>query len=150
MKAALEAQAHVQAVAKKVQQKVHAQVAAVVGKCLSAVFGGDYAFEIEFTAKRGKTEAKVWLLKDSRRSDPRDDSGGVRDVVSLGLRLAKLLMERPTKRRMLILDEPFKGVSKKYRPKVAELIERLSKELKVQFLITTHDSEFMVGKVVKL
>ena len=114
------------------------------------MFGGDYAFEIEFTAKRGKTEAKVWLLKDGRRSDPRDDSGGVRDVVSLGLRLAKLLMERPAKRRMLILDEPFKGVSKKYRPRVAELIDRLSKDLKVQFLITTHDPEFMVGKVVKL
>lgn len=151
MKAALEAQAHVQKISAAVQAKVHKQVAAVVSKCLSAVYGEDYAFEIEFKARRGKTEAKIWLVKNGHRIDPMNDSGGVRDVVSLGLRLAKLLMERPAKRRMLILDEPFKNIhGREKQQRAAQLITTLAEEMDVQFLIVTGLEWLKIGEVIEL
>lgn len=134
------------------QQKVHKQVAAVVGKCLKTVYGGVYDFEIEFKQRRGKTEAVLWLVKDGERRDPRDDSGGVRDVAALGLRIAKLLLERPAHRRMLIQDEPFKNIhGKEYQQRAAKLIRSLADEMGIQFLIVTGlDWLKEAGKVVEL
>ena len=149
--AALKAQAHVQKVAQTVQQQVHRQVASVVTRCLAAVFDKPYAFEIEFARKRGRTEAALWLVRDGKKYDPKDGvGGGVRDVAALGLRLAKLLLELPRRRRLLVLDEPFRNLSKKYRPKMVALLNSLSRELGVQFVIVTHESEYVIGKVVEL
>lgn len=136
-KAAVEAQRHVQKVAAAVQQKAHKQIVGVVSRCLKAVFP-EYGFDIEFKERRGKTEAVIRLLKDGMKIDPREDSGGVRDVVSLGVRIAKLLLEKPARRKMLILDEPFKGIHGAERQRrAAALIGALAREMKIQFLIVS-------------
>lgn len=134
------------------QQKVHRQIAAVVSKCLRSVYGTAYDFEIEFTRKRGKTGAVLWLIKDGHRTDPKDDSGGVRDVVALGLRVAQLLLERPAKEKVLILDEPFKGIhGEEYQRRAAKLIETLASEMDIQFVIISGLKWLReIGKVVHL
>ena len=48
----------------------------------------------------------------------------------------------------VVLDEPFRFVSREYRPAIAELVKELSEELNVQFVLVTHSSEFEIGKVV--
>lgn len=94
----------------------------------------------------------MWLVdKDGNKTDPRHDSGGVRDVLSLGLRLAKLLTEIPRRERVLILDEPFKNVhGTKERERAAQLILLLADELKIQFILTTGLDWLKIGKVVEL
>lgn len=148
-----EAQRIVQGVAQAVQTQAHRHIASVVTKCLCAVFGEDdaYEFRINFERKRGRTEAELTFVRDGREMSPRDSSGGgAIDVASFALRLACLVLSQPSQRRLLVLDEPFKHLSRDFRPVMRELLMTLAKEMGVQFLIVTHDPALQVGKVVEL
>lgn len=147
----LEAQRIVQAVAQSLQQKAHHQIAGLVSRCLAAVFDKPYQFKIHFESKRGKTEARFVFARGGREVDPLTASGGgCVDVAAFALRLSALLLSRPPVRRVLVLDEPFRFVSKKYRHPLRTLLEQLAKELKVQFLIVTHIDELTIGTIIEL
>lgn len=145
-----EAQQHLQGLAKAVQQQAHKQIARIVSKCLGTVFDDRYKLEIEFVQLRGKTEAKLLYRKNGYEVDPLLTSGGVLDVSALALRLANLVLSDPPLRKLLILDEPFVGVDVNNLPKVCAVIEALSMELGVQFLIVTHSEQLQIGKVIRL
>lgn len=151
-KNAEEARDILQQTGQTVQQQVHDKIANVVSRCLSAVFGKDaYEFKIIFERKRNRTEAKLEFWKDRQEVHPTMGSGGgALDVAAFALRVACLMMTKPPLRRLLILDEPMKFVSKDYRPKVATLIEALAEELGIQFLLVTHDQEFQIGKIIEI
>lgn len=141
----------VQALVQEAEQKVHGRLAAVVSKCLSAVFDEPYVFEIKFEKKRGRTDAVLLFRRNDEEIDPMTASGGgVIDIAAFALRVASIVMSMPQKRRLLILDEPFKFVSVDLRPAVKVLIETLSKELNIQFIIVTHMPELTIGKVIEL
>jgi DNA repair exonuclease SbcCD ATPase subunit len=145
-----QAQKIIQGVASEIQQRVHSQMSSIVTRCIETVYGKDsYEFKISFEQKRGKTEARLIFIKDGMELDPTDDmmSIGVVDLASFALRLSCLMIKLPKLRRVLILDEPMKFVDKQARPRIAELLETLAEELDMQFLIATHDSEFIIGKV---
>ena len=149
----LESQKIVQDVARNVQQKAHEQIASVVSRCLSSVFGEDdaYEFRILFEQKRGRTEAKLVFVRDGIDIDPTTAAGGgVIDVAAFALRLACLLLSQPPRRRFLCLDEPFKMLSKQYQPRIRTLLEELSRELNVQIVFTTHNPALQTGKVITL
>lgn len=147
-----QARAVLQAVAEVVQRQAHRRIAGVVSKLLSAVFGEEaYSFKVEFRKLRGKTEANLLLVRDGLEIDPLDAAGGgVVDVVSMGLRLACLTMARPPLRRLLILDEPFRFLSKDYRSACRAMLEAASRELGVQIILVSHSPDFMIGKVIQL
>ncbi len=146
----LEAQKILQNAAKAVQNKAHRQISRIVSRCLTAVFEKPYELRIEFEAKRGKTEAKFVYLCDGRISDPHTDSGGVMEVASLALRLAALTLTMPPARKLLVLDEPFVGISAGNLPKMALLLETLSKELDMQIIVVTHSNALEIGDQVQL
>lgn len=141
-----------QAVAEAVQQSAHEQVADIVTRCLRAVFDDfTYEFRIRFEQKRGKTEALLLLVKDGVEYDPVDScGGGVLDVAAFALRLSCLVLSRPERRKLLVLDEPFRHLSSAYRPAAARVLELLSRELSVQLVMVTHSEELKVGKVIEL
>lgn len=147
---ALEARKLLQIVAETVQKAAHQAVAGIVTRCLQTVFGEEsYVFKIDFRGARGKTEARFLLCRDGNEIDPMDAAGGgVVDVVSFALRLVALILTKPSKRRLLCLDEPFRFLSQEYRPAVAELVQELAKELDVQFILVTHSEELMIGEVI--
>lgn len=150
--ASVRARAVVQAAAKAAQQTAQRQVAAAVTTCLSAVFGdAAYEFRIGMTDRRGKTEADLTLVRDGQEFDPLSSAGGgVIDILSLALRIADVVLGRPAKRRLLVLDEPCRHLSRNYAGRVAELLERLAAELDLQILAVTHSKELAVGKVIEL
>ncbi len=151
--ATLGAQAIVQRVAQGVQQQAHKQIAGVVSRCLQAVFPGEgYEFEIAFDRKRGKTEARLSFTKGGKEENPTEASGGgAVDVAAFALRLVCLLLSRPRKRRLLVLDEPFRFVhGAGNRRRVAELLLTLSKEFQVQFILSTGLDFLRIGKVIEL
>ena len=150
--AALEAQQVIQGVAQEVQQRAHNRISEVVSRCLEAVFGEEaYGFFIKFHQKRGKTEAELVLVRDGQEMNPlKSTGGGVVDICSLSLRLACLVLSVPKKRQFLALDEPAKHLSKQYRPAVRQLIQALSHEMGIQFLLITHSDELRIGSVVEL
>ncbi len=150
-----EARARAQAVAQLVQQQAHAQIAGVVTSCLHSVFGEDsYRFQIKFVQKRGKTEAQLVFLRGTdgmEITDPiNEDSGGVVQLSAFVLRLACLVLAKPRLRRLIVMDEPFAHVSASYRPAVRSMLQQLSKDFGVQFLMVTHEQEYMTGKVIRL
>lgn len=151
LQAVEKAQELFQSVAQQIQQQAHQQIARVVTRCLETVFDDPYEFKIYFEQKRGKTEARIVLVRRGNELRPtKDVGGGVVDVVAFALEVAVLVLKRPPARRMLLLDEPFKHLSENYRPRVRELIIKLSQELGIQFIIITHDEEFQIGKVISL
>ena len=91
------------------------------------------------------------FVKGGNLVDPMTASGGgVVDVAAFAARLARLMLSRPARRRLLVLDEPFRFVSRDLRPRVRELMEMLSSEMEVQFVLVTHDPQLAVGKVVEV
>jgi DNA repair exonuclease SbcCD ATPase subunit len=146
------AQAIIQQVARTCQQRAHRQIAAIVTRCLQAVFDDAYTFRIIFDRKpSGKTEPHLAFVRDGVEYEPLDAAGGgVIDVAAFALRLAALLLSVPRRRLLLCLDEPFRHLSKNHLPRVRGLLETLAAELKVQFIIVTHAEELQAGKVIEL
>lgn len=150
----LKAQKIIQEVAEAVQNKAHRQITSVVCRCLEAVFEEDaYEFQINFVQKRGKTEAQLLMIdKGVVLDDPLHQGGGGQcEVASFALRLACLLLEKPQRRRVLFLDEPFRNVNGDvYQERMGGMLLSLAKELNVQMVIVSDDSWMKVGKVVQL
>ncbi len=150
----IEAQDIAQQIAQTIQQQAHNRIAGVVSKCLEAVFTGEdvYGFKIHFDRKRGRTEARLVLTKNGNEIDnPLDfDSGGVCEVAAFALRLSCLVLSKPRLRKVILFDEPFKSISVDYLDNVRELINKLSKDFGVQFIIVTHISQLETGKVIRL
>lgn len=140
-----------QPIAQAVQQKAHDRIAAVVSKCLAAVFPEPYEFEIEFVKKRGRTEANLWFKRNGRRVSPLGASGGgAVDVAAFALRLAALALSRPKGRPVVVLDEAFKFLSVDRRPAVREMLEAVADEMRVQIILVTHSPELVVGNVIQV
>lgn len=155
---ALAAQTVAQTVAAAVQRTAHDRIASVVSRCLEAVFDDPYEFRIEFDRKRGRTEARLEFVRDGSALDPTTAAGGgVVDVAAFALRLSALILSRPTVRPVLVLDEPFRFVSRDYSPRVRDLVSALAADLKIQFILVTHDPVLAgrnagdtLGKVIRL
>lgn len=147
-----EAQRLLQGIAQDVQQRSHEAVAELVTRCLKTVFGEEsYEFRINFEQRRGRTEADLVFHRDGKDVDPATASGGgVCDLAAFALRLACLLLSRPAKRKLLVLDEPFRMLSRNHTETVRELIETLADELGLQVVMVTHDPSLACGKVVEL
>lgn len=146
-----EAQQIVQAVAETLQEEAHSRIAGVVSRCLAAVFDEPYEFHINFERARGRTEARLVFIRGDQEISPIDASGGgVVDVAAFALRLSSLMLAKPSRRRTVILDEPFRFVSVDHRSAVRAMLKSLCTDLDVQFIMVTHMDELRVGHVVEL
>lgn len=148
-----QAQQIAQTVAQTIQKKAHDQISNVVARCLQTVFEDDYGFRIEFERKRGRTEAKLLLLKGKNEIDDplNGDSGGVVDVAAFALRVSCLVLNKPKLRQVLIIDEPFKNVhGERFRENVRSMMNELSKDFGIQMIMSTGIAEIITGKEIKL
>ena len=141
-----------QSVASGIQQQVHKRIAEVVTKCLVAVFGDQaYEFRVEFEEKRGKTEARLVFDKNGLLLNPLDASGGgMVDVAAFALRVAALVLCKPSRRRVLVLDEPFRFVGQRDQPSVRRMLETISEDYGIQIIMSTHISSLCTGKIIEL
>ena len=149
----LEVQKVVQHLAQSIQQQIHGRISQIVTRCLNVVFEDPYEFQIRFDRKRGKTEAKMVLIREGEElDDPLNEvGGGVVDVVSLALRLAHLWLSRPPRRRLVILDEPFaaiRGAGNKRRTR--EMLLSLAEELGFVFILSSDIEAYQMGTVVEM
>ena len=142
----------VQAIAAEMQSVVHEKISNIVTLCLASVFDEPYKFHIHFDKKRNRTEARIVFTRDGQEFDPKTEcGGGVVDVAAFAMRLPAIILKKPTQRRLIVLDEPFRFVSKKaYTLRLKQMLERLATEFKIQFLIITHESDLQSGSVFNL
>lgn len=146
-----DAQEIIQLAAQAIQQKAHERIAGVVSSCLQAVFEDPYEFKILFERKRGRTEATLQFCRRGLVVDPLTASGGgVVDVAAFALRAACLMLHRPRLSRLMVLDEPFRFVSAEFQPNIRSMLEQLSKDLKLQIVMVTHNEQIATGKIIQL
>jgi len=129
-------------VAQDTQKSIEQNIGRIVSLALNAIFDEPYDFKIEFVKRRNKMECDLFLESNGEKMIPSDSvGGGVLDVISFSLRLAFVMLSQS--RRILILDEPMKNLSRNYQPKAAEMIKMLSEKLGIQVIMTTHIPEFI-------
>lgn len=149
----IEAADIIQAIGQDLQQQAHKQVSSVVSKCLACVFDDPYTFKITFERKRNRTHANLILERDGNTltSPLNETSGGVLDVAAFALRIAALLLSKPSRRRLVFLDEPFKFVHPpEIRPRLVSMLEMLADDFDVQFVMVTGIEELRCGKVIEI
>lgn len=136
------AQVVIQTVAQQTQEQLRFHIESIVSKALAAVFAEPYGFVVEFETKRGQTEAKFWFERDGERVSPIDATGGgAVDIAAFALRVTMWSMgkTRPT----IILDEPFRFVSRDLQTKAGAMMKMLSEDLGLQFIMVTHNTDLI-------
>lgn len=105
----------------------------------------NYEMEIELGKFRGKPSADVYIKKiDSgvRTSPINGNGGGVIDIISVALRFVTMQAFDPFIDGPIIMDEPYKMVSKEFMPMISEFMKKLSEDFGRQIILSTHN-EFL-------
>jgi DNA repair exonuclease SbcCD ATPase subunit len=148
-----EAQVIIQQAAKETQEQLQFVINDTITEVLRHILDKDYRFLIEFVPQRGKVECRFSVLDgNNNQLDPLTEmGGGVIDLISFALRLAVWSLTKKT-RNTIILDEPFKHLSKDLHKKAAKLIRLLSQELGIQIIMISHSDELIEAgdKVIKI
>jgi DNA repair exonuclease SbcCD ATPase subunit len=136
------AQAFIQKVAKETQEQLKYQIADIVNMALDTCFPGEYTFDVDFQIKRGKTEASLVFIKDGHSVDPMDASGGgVVDLASFALRIAVWCLGKTD--NVIVLDEPFRFLSRDLQPQAGEILREISHRLNLQIIMVTHSKDII-------
>ncbi len=149
-----EAQIFLQKVAQATQDQLRFHIQDVVQLAIDTCFPGEYQFQVIFEIKRNQTEARLVFLSGGQEVDPLEAAGGgVVDIAGFALRIAAWSLGKSSP--VIILDEPFRFLSKDLQPRAGDILIELSKRLGLQFIIVTHndalvesaDRVFVVKKV---
>lgn len=135
-----EAQTLLQVVAQETQSALRFRVEEIVQVALDAVFESRYDFQIAFEIARGKTEARLKFISRATgvEIDPMNASGGgVVDLAAFALRLSALTLSREAP-RVLLLDEPFRFLSRDLQKRAGEILCALAEKTGVQIVLVTH------------
>lgn len=111
-------------------------------EALKYSLGDQYEMVIEMKPIRNKPNALIWI-KDTDTgilTDPMDENGGgLVDIISMALRWVMLINLDQSNDGPIIMDEPFKMVSKEFVPLVTNFIKKLSEEFDRQVIMVTHN-----------
>lgn len=123
------------------QDQVRAFIEETVTLALQSVFGSDYVFSLDIRSKRGQSEMEPLILWQGDKFSPRSDvGGGVIDIVSFALRLTLWALQSERTAPVLLLDEPFKFLSKDKTAAAAAMLKGLGEMLGIQILMVSHDA----------
>lgn len=141
----IDAQAFLQDVAQKTQSKLKLQIEDIVNLALETCFPNEYEFRIDFSVSRGKTEAELIFLSKltGNKIDPMNASGGgVVDLTSFALRIACYTLQYNIN-NVIVLDEPFRFISRDLQDKAGQILKSLSQKLGLQIIMVTHIPELV-------
>lgn len=145
MKLLEKAQSFLQKVAQDTQSQLKFQIEDIVNLALETCFPNEYTFQLEFNIARGKTDAELVFLsqKTGRPIDPMNASGGgVVDLTCFALRIASYALEQGID-NTIILDEPFRFISRDLQERASEVLKTLSTKLNLQIILVTHIPELI-------
>lgn len=135
-----EAREIIRMVGLKTQEQIQFHVSDITTLALESVFPDPYQLKVEFIQRRNKTECDLKFVRGEYEIDPMEASGvGAIDIAAFALRIASWSMSVPHTRNIILLDEPFRCLSKNYQPLASAMLRELSKRLNLQLIITTHE-----------
>jgi DNA repair exonuclease SbcCD ATPase subunit len=136
--------------AQKTQSELEYRLSEIVSLALAAVFDDPYKLKVNFVIQRGKTECILLFKRNEELFDPLFSSGGgAVDIAAMALRVAIWSLTQPKTRNVLILDEPFRFLSKEYQSKASIMLKELSKKLSLQIIMVSH-SEYLIDGADKV
>jgi len=115
----------------------------IATKALKAVFPEkDVELVVEFVERRNTTECDMWIEEGGHQFSLMESRGfGMTDIVSFALRVAYTLLHSSD--NVMIIDEPFRNLSKDKHAAASLMIQELSEELGIQFIICTHSTDLI-------
>jgi len=140
------AKAYVIKIGDKTRKEIKDFIEDTVTFAIQTVYGEEYSFVTQFNYdKRDQFEIQWFIDRNGILLEPRKDtiSGGLTDVTAFSLRLVIHALEEPDPAPILIMDEPFKNVSKRYIPSVSKMIKEISELLKLQIIMCSHTDELI-------
>lgn len=147
---ALEARAVIQSVAKATQSLLESKFGALITLAIRTVFMDDREFKIEFIERRNKTEVDCSIIKNGNACGIYDGGGGQISIIALACRLAFWNLQKKS-RAIFFLDEPLAYLnSLEYQERASDLLQILSKELKVQLLIVSDQQNITADKTFRV
>jgi DNA repair exonuclease SbcCD ATPase subunit len=124
----------------KTQMQLQVSISDITSLALEAVFPDPYELKVEFVQRRNKTECDLYFVRDGNKIDPLTASGvGAVDVASFALRIASWSMMQPRTNNTIILDEPFRFLSKNYQEQASLMLKEISKKLGLQIILVSHE-----------
>src|SRR3972149_5211400 len=141
-----EARAIIQTVAQATQKELEYHVSEIVSLALAAVFEHPYSLRLMFVPRRNKTEADILFEGDGEQIKPIDATGGgAVDIAAFALRVAMWSLRRPRSRNVLILDEPFRFLSRDLQGMASRMLTEVSGRLGLQIIMVSHNPELIEG-----
>lgn len=139
------ARAILQIVAQDVQSSIKLHIEDIVNLAIDTVFPNSYTFVLDFVLKRNKTECEMFVMdQDGNKQDiVYGNGGGLVDIISFALRISLYSLKSGKKNNTIILDEPFRFLSKDLHNKAGEILQELSEKLHIQFIIVTHEDSIV-------
>lgn len=139
-----EAQRIIQYVAQQTQQELEYHISELVTLALASIYKDPYEFKLKFILKRNKTEAEPLFIRDGKEYVPGKRTGySMVNIGAFALRISTWNIQRPRLRNFFVLDEPFKDLDKKAKPKAVSLLKTLCKKMNLQILMISHDPVFI-------
>ncbi len=139
-----EARRHIQIVSQQTQEELKFNIESIVSSALGAVFDDPYTFTADFETKRNKTECVLSFERDGQKINPLKGAGfGAVDVASFALRLSLWSLSTNRTAPVMLLDEPFKNLSRDLQYKAGQMVKLLSEKLSMQFIIVTHATDII-------
>lgn len=111
-------------------------------KALQYSLGEEYEMRItiDSTRKRPQAYVKVYnSIRDVETNPYEDNGGGVIDIISVALRLVVLQAQQPAINGPVLVDEPFKMVSKEYIPMIVDFLKKISEDFGRQIIMISHN-----------
>ena len=138
------ARAVIQTVARQTQEGLEFRLNELVSLAMASVFEEPYELKCRFEERRGKTECDLVFTRGGNEVDPMGESGGgAVDVAAFALRVAVWSMARPRSVPVLVLDEPFRFVSRDLQTKASALLKEVSERLGLQILMVSHSEDLI-------
>lgn len=139
------AQAIIQAVARATQEELEYRISEPVSLAMAAVYDDPYKMVAKFEITgRGTTECQLLFERDGHFIKPMEASGGGPvDVASFALRVGGWSLAKPRSRPTLILDEPFKWVSRQKMELAGQMLKEVSSKLGLQIIMISHIPELI-------
>ena len=142
----IEVRVIIQEVAKQTQKQLEFHISDIVTLALDTIFPDIYTLCLDFENKRGRTEAIITVEKDGEKMKPMDDNGGgLVDIIAFALRISLWSLKPVKTKATILLDEPFRFLSRGLQSRASQLLSELSKKLNLQFIIVTHEQTLIEG-----
>lgn len=143
------------AVAQVTQQELQFRICEPVSLALNAVYPENpYKFVADFQiTNSGPIQCHLGFERNGFIISPLQASGGGPvDIASFALRVGALTLEKPSPRKVLILDEPFKFLSRNKMELAGQMLKEITNKLGIQIIFITHIPELVEfgDKIIKV